>query len=557
MEKNIIVTDVNGKVIGSTYPKRAKALVKNGRAEYVGDCEIRLKAAHAPTGDISAEEQMSKIIEFDPRKFGFDKSCRTNEGQRAFMTTSLGNAEVWEIGGHDRHKTQLISKMRLQKYTDYTFRFAMTGGHNENGDEITLVMIFPENRWEERMTYALDKSRFEPVLSKRDKMGLLRVFELPFNSGEAEDWSIVISQERAPARFFAPKENSAYAVLADQTYEQWKSETGRRRGVFGRDTVKDNPFGSFDFSDTIIGGNALKKLLDMAKQGFDVDKIIERAKQGFGDIDSIIEQVKQEIDPDGGLFGGSDRKPDYVDDDREVRYYTSGSNGANFSFASRELDESELADELSKVGRGCNLNFCEVTIHPSADRSCVIIGEPTTGSNIVFDNVTMTAYALSLVMAKVGSGCNVRLSSVTITAEGLEDMIGAGTACSGVNLEMNGVTLPRQALDLIYSRMSGNCNISAQNISTDGYGDEPVSGNAEDPKKSSDGGYYFRDMLKSTFENAAEGLNSFGEIMRKAEEDFTDMVDELVGGKSESPEKPEPPHEEKDEQDITEDGEDE
>ena len=43
MEKNVIVKDEFGKQVGFTYPKRARGLVKNGRAEYVGDCEIRMR----------------------------------------------------------------------------------------------------------------------------------------------------------------------------------------------------------------------------------------------------------------------------------------------------------------------------------------------------------------------------------------------------------------------------------------------------------------------------------------------------------------------------------
>ena len=55
MTKNIIVTDENGNVIGRTYPKRAQGLVKNGRAEYVSDCMIRLISAHAPIEEIKTD----------------------------------------------------------------------------------------------------------------------------------------------------------------------------------------------------------------------------------------------------------------------------------------------------------------------------------------------------------------------------------------------------------------------------------------------------------------------------------------------------------------------
>lgn len=42
IEKNIIVTDESGNTLTSTYPKRAKGLIKKGRAEQVSDNEIRL-----------------------------------------------------------------------------------------------------------------------------------------------------------------------------------------------------------------------------------------------------------------------------------------------------------------------------------------------------------------------------------------------------------------------------------------------------------------------------------------------------------------------------------
>lgn len=44
MTKNITVTDENNNILESTYPKRAKGLVKKGRAEWVNDSVIRLCA---------------------------------------------------------------------------------------------------------------------------------------------------------------------------------------------------------------------------------------------------------------------------------------------------------------------------------------------------------------------------------------------------------------------------------------------------------------------------------------------------------------------------------
>lgn len=42
MIKNITVTDENGKILYSTYPKRAKGLVKKGRAEWIGENAISM-----------------------------------------------------------------------------------------------------------------------------------------------------------------------------------------------------------------------------------------------------------------------------------------------------------------------------------------------------------------------------------------------------------------------------------------------------------------------------------------------------------------------------------
>jgi len=44
MAKNITVVDENGNILESTYPKRAKGLIKKGRAHWINDDVIRLCA---------------------------------------------------------------------------------------------------------------------------------------------------------------------------------------------------------------------------------------------------------------------------------------------------------------------------------------------------------------------------------------------------------------------------------------------------------------------------------------------------------------------------------
>jgi len=58
MEKNIAVTDESGKIYGVTYPKRAKGLVKHGRARFIDDNTICL--ACPPNKKILEDDEMSE-----------------------------------------------------------------------------------------------------------------------------------------------------------------------------------------------------------------------------------------------------------------------------------------------------------------------------------------------------------------------------------------------------------------------------------------------------------------------------------------------------------------
>ena len=251
IEKNIIVTDVDGRRIGTTYPKRAKGLLKNGRAEYVSDREIRLKNTHASAVyNITEDERMSKVINFNTKDFVFDANCESNVGFRGWVTTPNGNEEIWEIGNWHWDWTQIVTELKgLEPDTDYIFRFAMTLGHNDDNKEESLVNIYrsvpdedpgdtrPEDdperirektlrkkAWDDRYTYCIRQSRFQPVISKRDpgQDTMLRVFELPFRTDSCTDWKVMIAAQHAVARFFRAKDNEAYAGLEDLSYEQWR-----------------------------------------------------------------------------------------------------------------------------------------------------------------------------------------------------------------------------------------------------------------------------------------------------------------------------------------------
>lgn len=58
--KNIIVIDEQGRVYEATYPKRAKGLVKNGRARFVNENTICLACPPKNSEDYKMNEKMKK-----------------------------------------------------------------------------------------------------------------------------------------------------------------------------------------------------------------------------------------------------------------------------------------------------------------------------------------------------------------------------------------------------------------------------------------------------------------------------------------------------------------
>lgn len=277
MTKNVIVLDEFGNQTGLTYPKRARGLVKNGRAEYANGCEteIRLLSAHAPA-EKTEELIMSNVINFNAREFKFDETCESKAGSRILVTDGFGNnIEQFEIGDWNWTWTQIACEKRLEKNTDYVFRFAMTGGHNDTEDAVSQFIIVPRTEggnliddWDDRWVYPLDKSRFKPVLSKRDDSGMIRVYEIPFNSGDSGIVRLMFVAQHAVARFMQAYENEKYAELEDLTYEQWLDE--RRNNIDGCDECGWNN-GNINLSGAVISENALNKIMEKVTSGANIN----------------------------------------------------------------------------------------------------------------------------------------------------------------------------------------------------------------------------------------------------------------------------------------------
>lgn len=327
---------------------------------------------------------MSKVIDFNAREFRFDESCRSsdgnavNAGTRAYVTMSFGNADVWEIGDWNWTWSQIRRDVKLAKNADHVFRFAMEGGVCSTDDAVTMAHIAPKRDYNDRYSFLLDHNKFMPVICKRDGEGLLRIFELPFNTGEDEEWTITLVAQHAVTRYFAPVNIDLIADLPDVTYGEWLNGS-RQNNNGGR-----------------------KKL--------------------------------------------------WYDNDTET----------NIAVESQEFDEEGFAALLSRVSDDVQLGCESVTVRSGPADVKLSVGEGACGSTLGFESCTFTSRAFSMIIAKLDDGCTVGFENVTVTDEGIEDMLEVGQAADGLNIELENVTIPKKVLDLIYKKMGDGCNLATE-----------------------------------------------------------------------------------------------
>ena len=185
MTKNVTVTDAQGNIIGTTYPKRASGLVKNGRAIFVDDCTIRLSGKPEPSDTYNTSEvnQMNYIL-FNPRNWSFDQMQNNNQGnfgygrnngfsqsfpaERSFINDfDSGLVESLMFGDWNTSYARAVSKeLSLLPDTEYCFVFWLNGGENDKNTEICRLQIAFGGNWEDCYTYKLNRNYIKPVLHK-------------------------------------------------------------------------------------------------------------------------------------------------------------------------------------------------------------------------------------------------------------------------------------------------------------------------------------------------------------------------------------------------------
>ncbi len=128
MTKNIAVLDENGNKTGETYPKRAKGLVKSGRAEYVDEAAIRLVAPSSVknertgikmnnTDNINANDIVRKLenllAELDRQTAAAYSTLEKAENDvKTAMVGNIAQAYAEDVGkAIDFYKALLIGKV--------------------------------------------------------------------------------------------------------------------------------------------------------------------------------------------------------------------------------------------------------------------------------------------------------------------------------------------------------------------------------------------------------------------------------------------------------------
>lgn len=256
MEKNsqtVRVVDEQGTVIGYTYPKRAKGLVKSCRATYVTDQEIRL-CTQGPTYEYMEDKKMDELknnnyITVNPREwFPCPDIKGTHVWDRFAISHPLADvvasaplmAEVLSVGTFDWKGPSHMTNgcLKLTPHQEYHLVFWLNGGENDRSDETCMLQIFAvadENsdfamEYVDYMNYRLNRNYIKPL----KKYQGWEYYDIPFTTTEATYVQFRFVAEKAPMAVIAAEAPEAYADLTDMP-DPFESKRPQRHNIFFQD----------------------------------------------------------------------------------------------------------------------------------------------------------------------------------------------------------------------------------------------------------------------------------------------------------------------------------
>ncbi|MCR4927121.1 MAG: hypothetical protein K5927_04005 [Lachnospiraceae bacterium] len=201
MAKNIIVTDENGNIIGSTYPKRAKGLVTKGRARLVDErtiCMIEKGAA-----EIRFQEDIYNMctINFNARDWKKDTEPAGGLTERSYMTVFDDLTEVYTVGSTSEEPAAIVNVCELDENTDYSLVFWLKEEEGNALNSVCQLQItfsngdFSDEEREDKSIYKLNKNYIKPVKFYRG----WKMFCIPFNTEDKKyaEFKFVVANAEA------------------------------------------------------------------------------------------------------------------------------------------------------------------------------------------------------------------------------------------------------------------------------------------------------------------------------------------------------------------------
>lgn len=266
MTKNVTVIDESGNFIGTTYPKRARGLIKNGRALSVDDCTIRLSAG-AGSSDHKSEGNHMKYIFFNPREWSGDAakqnifSVEKTSAERTFINSFDGGLiEVLTLGSWNKNTAavEVFSRIYpLAPNEEYSFVFWLNGGENDSNDEVCQLRIAFSGYRDGWSSYKLNRNFIRPLLHWQGWELYAIAFQTPEALAGADTVPVVNTQlcfvsNKAPMAVMPAKEPEFYKDWPDSPDEFAGMRPQRHNLVFEDGWPSRSAYGGNQYSTEVL-----------------------------------------------------------------------------------------------------------------------------------------------------------------------------------------------------------------------------------------------------------------------------------------------------------------
>jgi hypothetical protein len=265
--------DEQGNIHGTTYPKRAKGLIKKGRAEARDEQTIVLYGCRPPDTEdfmqsiidinddsvvtesgaeeaaqnekpqntekpvqtepaqavspkipkgINIKERLERgrgeILDFNPRDWKQNPECNKSKLSRVFITDIFDNvSEIWQLGDWSYNWTEIQTPaISLPQGTDYRFVFWLNGGENDQFNAVCQFEILPDNSDKDKLVYKLNYNAVRPLVQHKG----WNLFCIPFNTGDAETIRFKFTAMSAPMAVMSADIDLLTDVIPDKPLDK-------------------------------------------------------------------------------------------------------------------------------------------------------------------------------------------------------------------------------------------------------------------------------------------------------------------------------------------------